>query len=387
MITTLELENYRGFGHYRLSGLARVNLLVGKNNSGKTSVLEAVQLLASEGDQRVFAEIARRRGEMVFVSEDRQDPRRRIDPRDDINLPYPTISHFFRGHQFNIGTSFTLNSDNAIDALTVKISVADELNAPRDTLAAYAAGALVGWSDLPLAFFVLVQGGTNFESRVASAFPISEEGAISLERAIHSGRLARQSREKTTNVQFVTADSLDLRGMRVMWDSAITRGQEIEIYQALQILEPNLIDVQFLATEFAYSLNQGGVLLAFKDSKQRLPLGSYGDGMRRLLALSLALVQTQGGILLIDEIDTGLHYSVMGDLWRLIVETAMRYRIQVFATTHSSDCVRGLAWLCDNYPDLGAEVSLQTIEPALSKSIAHDAEQIKIAVNQGVEVR
>ena len=109
--------------------------------------------------------------------------------------------------------------------------------------------------------------------------------------------------------------------------------------------------------------------------------------MRRLLALSLSLVQSEGGILLVDEIDTGLHYSVMGDMWSLVAETARRRDVQVLATTHSSDCVRGLAWLCENHPDLGKEVSLQKIEPDLDEAVALNAEQIVLAVNQGMEVR
>ena len=63
MIRTLRLENYRSFERYELRDLARVNLLVGPNNCGKTSVLEAVQLLVSRGDPRVLTQLASRRGE------------------------------------------------------------------------------------------------------------------------------------------------------------------------------------------------------------------------------------------------------------------------------------------------------------------------------------
>ena len=63
MIRTLRLENYRGFGEYELRDLARVNLLVGPNDCGKTSVLEAVELLASRGHPDVLVESLRRRGE------------------------------------------------------------------------------------------------------------------------------------------------------------------------------------------------------------------------------------------------------------------------------------------------------------------------------------
>ena len=105
-------------------------------------------------------------------------------------------------------------------------------------------------------------------------------------------------------------------------------------------------------------------------------------------AFSLALACTGGGApLLIDEIDTGLHYSIMGDLWEMVVEMARRNNVQVFATTHSLDCVRGLAWLCEHHPDLGDDVSLQTIDPDLEESVASDARGIRIAVEQDIEVR
>ena len=62
--------------------------------------------------------------------------------------------------------------------------------------------------------------------------------------------------------------------------------------------------------------------------------------MYRLLGIALALVNAKDGILLIDEIEGGLHYSVQPDMWRLIFETAAKLNVQVFATTHSLDCIR-----------------------------------------------
>jgi predicted ATPase len=129
------------------------------------------------------------------------------------------------------------------------------------------------------------------------------------------------------------------------------------------------------------------VLLALKGEHDRVPLASQGDGLFRLMELSLGLVRASGGTLVIDEIDTGLHYSVMSDLWRLVVEAARRFDLQVFATTHSYDCIRGLAWLCENYPHLGEDVSIQKIEPVLDEAVALDAEKIQIAFRQHIEMR
>lgn len=82
MLSTIELEGYRGFKRYRLKGLSRVNLLVGKNNCGKTSILEAVHLLASGADPAVLASTAWQRGEVMVVPE-----RRGTDSRRSPSLP------------------------------------------------------------------------------------------------------------------------------------------------------------------------------------------------------------------------------------------------------------------------------------------------------------
>lgn len=109
--------------------------------------------------------------------------------------------------------------------------------------------------------------------------------------------------------------------------------------------------------------------------------------MRRLLALSLSLVTTGNGVLLIDEIDTGLHFSVMEEMWKLVVSTARQSNVQVFATTHSYDCILGLAALFESTPTLAPEVSVQKIERSLPESVSLDAKQIRIAVRQDIEVR
>jgi len=65
-----------------------------------------------------------------------------------------------------------------------------------------------------------------------------------------------------------------------------------------------------------------------------------GEGLVRLLSIILAIAQAQGGTILIDEIENGLHYSVMTDVWKAIADAARRADAQIFATTHSQECIR-----------------------------------------------
>lgn len=187
---------------------------------------------------------------------------------------------------------------------------------------------------------------------------------------------------------FVPPDSLDRGQLITMWDSIIIDGEEGDVVRAMQILEPDLASIAFLSAERSSPSDpRGGVVVGFRGEPQRRPLGSYGEGMRRLLTLAVALARTKNGVLLIDEVDTGLHYSILGDVWSLIVETAVRNNVQVFLTTHSLDCLRALGWFCGARPDLAAEVSVQKIERRLDEAVALDASQIQIAVEQDIEVR
>lgn len=373
MISHLELKNYRSFKEYRLSGLRRINLLVGKNNSGKTSILEAVNLLANSGDPRVLSRIARQRGELMF------DP----DERDLRNRPsYVDLSHFFYGHEFGEESIFSMGADGNLGNLEVYVVSLETLGEEGQKLLFEDA--------LPrTAFGLAIRVGRDGQQslRTGPAIPVSEEGALSLDQPLRFYRMFR-TRPDDGAIQFVSQDSLERASMAEMWDKVVTESKEPDVVDAMKILDNRINSVAFLSGERTYRFeSRGGILLGFEGSQRRLPLGSNGEGMRRLLALALSLVKTQNGILLIDEIDTGLHYSVMGDMWRLVAQTAQRYNIQVFATTHSFDCVRGLDWLCRKYPDLGAEVSLQKIEPELPIAVSLDAEQIKISVEQDIEVR
>lgn len=381
MLTTIELENYRGFKRYRLGELAQVNLLVGKNNCGKTSVLEAARLIASGGDLGVFTGTARQRGEVVVAVGDRERYREEA---------YPVLSHFFHGHELHSGSFFSVGGREALGKITVRVTDLQDLYEQGqgdsllvddpDLLPEGDAGTGIR-SSLAICF----EGTSDSAGDGPCAFQLTEEGAVP---SLRNYRAPRRERSEITPARFITPDSLEPRSMSEMWNKIIVEGRESEVIEAMRILAPDLKNIFFLSGDSAYRFGgRGGVLAAFEGTPRRDPLGSHGDGMRRLLALSLSLIRSESGTLLVDEIDTGLHYSVMGDMWRLVTETARRSRVQVFATTHSSDCVRGLAWLCENHPELATHVSVQKIDCQLEEAVALHAEEIALAVNQGMEVR
>ena len=119
-----------------------------------------------------------------------------------------------------------------------------------------------------------------------------------------------------------------------------------------------------------------------------MPLSSLGEGAKRLLGLSLALTNARNGILLLDEIENGIHYSVLPDVWRLIFQTARRLNVQVFATTHSWDCIEAFqkAAAEDDDPASGVLVRLQNQNGEVTSTV-FDERRLAIATREGIEVR
>ncbi|WP_337175630.1 AAA family ATPase [Paludisphaera sp.] len=378
MIKQLVMEGYRGFERYTLANLSRVNLLVGKNNSGKSSILEAVQLLADGGDFRTLDQTARRRGETILPP---SDMGRATTAR------LPDISHFFHGHSIEPGSQFWLYSGDSFGFLGFEIVPISDY---RGKLPRSAAGLEL----LDPADFILVVGAQDGGYSRSPwddhpAVPVSMAGAFDPRRAFtRHARLAAFPRMEGLPSLFLPPESLDRGELVELWDKIITDGDEGEVVRAMQLLEPDLTSIAFLSGErSAASDPRGGVVVGFQGEPQRRPLGSHGEGMRRLLTLAVVLARTKGGVLLIDEVDTGLHYSILGDVWSLIVETAVRNDVQVFLTTHSLDSLRALAWFCGARPDLAGEVTVQKIERRLDEAVAFEASEIQIAIEQDIEVR
>ena len=119
-----------------------------------------------------------------------------------------------------------------------------------------------------------------------------------------------------------------------------------------------------------------------------VPLKSLGDGATRLFGFALALANCRGGLLLIDEAENGIHHTVQEDFWRMILETARKNDVQVLATTHGWDCIRGFARAATAYRDAeGVLVRLEKDKEGELRAVEYSEEELETAAEQGIEVR
>jgi len=373
MIEALRIRGYRCFPDFRIRGLGQVNLLVGRNCSGKTALLEAVEAVTAHGPQlaRVWAPLLRR-GERLPEHGDRPSRFTEYD-----------VSHLFFGHTIGIGAKFEIEGESRAAYPALRVTIVQRARDsyagptglfPEDEFDAEGSpvepvGLSIGLSGSPEPLLV----------------PITSRGGLR-PRALGPtyDRLAPD--EDVRNTTYVSPDSLTAFTASQYWKSIALTTEEHLVVEALRVLQPDVARVAFVDPPRREGASgRGGLLVLFKGAERPVPIGSLGDGMWRMFCIAVALIRSRAGTLLIDEIDSGLHHSVMENMWWLVLQTAERHDTQVFATTHSSDCVSSLASICRG--GRPGQVSLQRIESGASQAVAYSEEEIWAAARHGIETR
>jgi len=305
LLESFLIENYRVFKRLEIPRLGRVNLLVGRNNSGKSSVLEAVRLYASRGADETI--------QSILESHDELRPEKVIGTA-------VAILQLFHGR--GAQTSRT------------RIRI----------------GPIEGDADRTLTLFL------GFESLPAS-LPVTHA---------------------YVSPQGITSDAA-----AHLWDLIALTDLEQDVTSALRIIDPEIERISFIGES-----DRKRVPMAKLSSESRpVALRSLGDGVNRLLGIALSLASARGGVLLIDEVENGIHFSAQRQLWELIFRLARSLDTQVFATTHSWDCIEAFqqAAAADTNEE-AALVRLDVHDDAISPTSFSERE-LAIVTREQIEVR
>ena len=330
MLTSLGIRNYRNLKSLDIERLARVNLIAGKNNTGKTSLLEAVSLYAAEGDIQWIKQILVERGEVGLISYGRNDMPKKLN-LDSYASMLPTRRTEFLGEDVVLvgelekdifGT--TTNSERRVSIRFVKLtkeSITSEYGSTMRTM--------------------VIEDASNSYNDVDDGLEVkfgSTRKFYSLERERLKSRSYYQANDTSRfNFQYVKTREIESNYNGSLWDNIALTQEESHVVKALRIIDSDVDRITFINDEFN---RQRYSVIKMASQKEVVPLKSMGDGMNRILTIILALVNASDGYLLIDEFENGLHYTVQEDLWKMIFTLAQELNVQVFATTHSDDCIR-----------------------------------------------
>lgn len=369
MIKKLEIDKFRGFKNYKIDNVGQINLLVGTNNCGKTSILEAIRLLKSKGNSYNLFFVLVRRGEQIQCETDRN---RRTEA---------DLCRLFHGYHLAPKSIFSIigcdnhqteNLTASINAIPYQSELFDQ---HPDFAGHYQLNVM--WS--------------KGNEQTSEDYPVSPNGGLSYDY-IRRTRV-KPNETEIANLEFVPTASLSPQQVISLFDEIVLSPDENLVLEALRIIEPDIVrlasiggtDRRPLWNSGEYA--RGGILVKSVKWEKRIPIGSLGDGIWRILGLILSLISAKDGILLIDEIDTGLHHTVMSEMWKLICKTAKKLNVQIFATTHSSDCWKSLAENATSSEFENNEIRIHRIDRHKNIPETFTNQEMDIALNREIEVR
>jgi hypothetical protein len=355
ILDSLEIKNFRTFQHLTIERLGRVNLIVGKNNVGKTSLLEALRLFANRGFPPLIGQILLSREEIRSSLEEIES--------DFQNQALLLRSLFYGRKKISVGDRY--------ESIQIGAYSPDE-----NTLTIEA-----GW-DIQKSNTEYLQD--VFIPRVSVQRGNAPKASYALTTILSQKAFAAPGFEEIIN-NFIPSSGLETKESSDFWDRVILTVLEEDVLKILRVVTPEVERVNFIGD---WGVGIGRVpVVKLKGLGEAVPLRSLGDGMNRLFGLVLALVNSKNGLLLVDEIENGIHYSVQPDMWRLLFETARRLNVQVFATTHSWDCVEAFQKAAEeDKQEEGLLIRLQQKKGQIVSAI-FDEHDLAIATDADIEVR
>jgi hypothetical protein len=350
---TITIDNFRGISKLEITDLQRINLLVGRNNCGKTSVLEAALLLAGMASPQLS----------VLIHNSR-------------NLPLGSDEHFgfmFKNLDFSIPIQLKGSFDSDERKLTVtplyglyqKRNGDNAIMGPSATLSATSNMRIVE--------------GINFDYVLKNG------------KQYH-GECHVKEKQVTTKPPFGYIENLNCLYFNP-YSQTIVNDKQLEDYlvhkdldsliSILQEIEPRVHDIRMGAESRVFvDMGLGG-------KKALFPINIMGDGMRKIFTLLVTIAETQDGIVLIDELENGLHYSSVSLAWKAIITTCIKYNVQIIATTHSYECVKSFSNTYDTLDHEGDDIRLFRIDRDGEKheTFTYDPKVLRAGIEKGWEVR
>ena len=307
MLTCFDIKNFRLFKELNIPKLSRVNLFVGKNNSGKTALLESLHIYIGNGTPEILLSSLERREEYWDSNKDIES----------------FLRHLFNGHNipFLDDEGIILKATNILKFSTYALI---ENKTDRKLVKS------IKNENSIINYILAIEKNDKIINQINL-----DNDIFDFKNTKNRSRLIRRE-DNSNNVNYVSTETIDKEALARLWDSITLTKLEEEVVAGLKIIEPKIAGVVFVESK---TFRSRIPLVKIMGKDERLPLKSMGDGIFRLFYMILSLVNSKNGYLLIDEFENGIHWSVQRKLWNIIFKLSEKLNVQIFATTHSGDCV------------------------------------------------
>lgn len=317
-LDALHIEKFRGISDLSLDDFQDVNLLLGGNDTGKTSVLEAITLFEMPEDIPSILRASRLRL-----------ANRNVILRDS----YTVFESFLHLFPFSDTSRRHLALDASIDGSWHSFQLT---------------GELVRVFRPPFRINANGNRDREEEEREITAF----EGVLDFNGSFQEFEIPEDVQYRLTSqrapwgsIEYI-APGQHLLGVS---SKSVFRSKtwELQTVELLHTIDPEIEGIKLVPSE--YSITGSNQMIEHRRYGE-IPLYTYGDGMKKIVSLASILPGAKGGILMIDEIETSLQQSNLSKVFEWLLDACRRYDIQLFVTTHSLEAISTLAYYASNHP-------------------------------------
>ena len=313
MYRSFSIKNFRCFDELNVEGMGRINLIAGKNNVGKTALLEALWV-HSGGLNRPERSL-------------RLETLRGLGPINPINA----VNHLFYSFNNSIEIGLFAFGDWDGDAreLSICAEELDRVQVPLDIFDDEMADPNRPVPQKQLVLRYVDESGRKSSSKAWLVDRKDDPGQWNVATRGELHTLFRWS----NSLYLLSRGRVGRAEDASRYSELEVLGQQDKVLEILQQIEPALKRLAVVSSD------KLPTVYADVGVSPLIPIQLLGDGMSRILSLALAIASTPGGMVLVDEIENGIHHSVMEKVWRAIGAFARSYDVQLFATTHSYECI------------------------------------------------
>lgn len=358
MFKNIKIENFRSITDLEIADLRQFNLIVGKNNVGKSTILEAIFLLINPSNAELPLKL---------------NTIRNINPTKLENLDL-----LFNNLKSNIDVKLSCEFYNSeVRYLKIRPLFTSSITiSPFESTNKIGTNNLTNHDGIELLYSFKNKNNVN---ELISSLKINESHKgpeIKLSSKNPPSYLTKLNglfiSSKSTN----DSDSIGKRFGRI-----VENNKEDRIIKIAKEIDPQIKDLK---------LGPDNTVLCDVGLNRSLPLNVMGEGLIKVLGIIVGIAEVENGVLIIDEIENGLHVSSQEILWKAVFDTAKEFNTQIFATTHSSECLDAMILsLYDTYGKDTDEVRLFRVERDLNKfkTISYTPELLFTSLEEGWEVR
>ncbi len=359
MINEIEIDNFRCFEHTKISGFRNINLIGGKNNAGKTCLLEAIYINSSPNASTINSLFNFRR-ESSFI----------------LNEPKHSWDYFF------------YNKNRTSD---ITISSGDKSNVKSDCIILSSKNKRYKYFNDTSPIFFTPNRKEEIDDELLKIYLLDKDSTLDYllsDLYVIDGKIVNKNREITQLQSYSnyipSFSNLSNKKLAKEFDKAELDECSEKVIEVINVIDPRITGAKTL------SIGEPTLYLKIDNQKGLTPINLFGEAVVRVTEFILNIINNKNTILLIDEIENGIHYTNHQKLWQMLFRFSSEYDIQIFATTHSKEMLEAFyeAAAEENAFDLGAYFEL-AFSPKNKKKVGirHKLENIKDFLAKGRRIR